>query len=580
MNKLLVLLFFICLSAYASNNAANRYNLFPHNPTNPDITIQSYFGKDAQALLFHKVNKMLKSNTKIDPLNFVNKEKITFTTEIKSKLSKQLNQIVGELVNAPLDKANIEISLDGVEYHIGHVETKLTQLTRSSDSYKFNIHVEFSQVSASTDRAHMIFHIEEGFSSFLDGFWMQIEKPQIISRHLQSIVLDFDLEMYIESEKFRLKITNESIKAYENVDVKEIEESVEIKLGTASAEQIGIEVNGMLFDLNQEGLNAAIKKRTVHISKLLLQPVAMNLATIVTKLGDSISKIEVPKNLNVKFLGKKQKFEIDSFGLVSIDQLQLNINYNSDSLTNKKYDAIKLKNNEFLRSKAEISQSIKDYENHVYLSISENLVNEFIENNYESILEKIELPSILSVGPKKIKMLFDESINGTVVVDLLVKAKGLLKLGLKIMTGQKELRIPIIMNPVIETFRNEKDIPCLKIVFKPVLDDKVLLSDIAGIKNDLTRLKRGQKFVLKQLKKTLLKKTAEIKPIIVPIDVLKGYSLSVIDYKSNGLGRFNVGLNLSPTNSRGKESWQILDELIAPTLKKIQEKIDSNKGKK
>jgi hypothetical protein len=174
----------------------------------------------------------------------------------------------------------------------------------------------------------------------------------------------------------------------------------------------------------------------------------------------------------------------------------------------------------------------------------------------------MKLPKFLKFGPEKLKILFNNTKNGTAIVDMLVQPSGFAKFGLKLLTGYKELRIPIQAIPTVKIKRDEVDIPYFEITFAPVLDDETILSSIMGIDNTLNKVKRNKGFTLKLFKKILLKAAVNIEPVKIPIAALQGQTLTMFDYSSNGLGRFNIGLNLSESTMRGRKGWELIWQAI------------------
>jgi hypothetical protein len=354
------------------------------------------------------------------------------------------------------------------------------------------------------------------------------------------------------------------------------------KIGGLESFEIGDGNN----ELNSHQMFAYIEKKKIEISKMLAQP-------IIDQIFNKNTKKFIEEKINAMVLNPNIQKDLTSVGLglnVGVSQVgvinpdlkkyddQIRVAFNADI---KKLEGhtpftpsyTPFTDKDFKISEKLIFDEISSDRHSLIISISQELINNglaaHVKGKEETLLDG-SAPDYAKIGKNGIFLMFDDKEQGKMVIDLYARDKFLTRTLTGVVTGRQKFYFPIVMTPEIG-FVVKDEIPTLVVKIKDVdMSDDTFKNGMYGVPSNLGK-GRFKKMVKKIVRESLANLPGSTLAEI-PLPQLKGLNISdVFQIKSDGHGRLNLMLDLSPKHSKARLFTRKLPGAIANFLRKSDE---------
>jgi hypothetical protein len=221
------------------------------------------------------------------------------------------------------------------------------------------------------------------------------------------------------------------------------------------------------------------------------------------------------------------------------------------------------KSNELLHSQ------IASDRNTLIISLDQDFINKgmsiFLKDNEKELLEG-NVPSYMHFGQHGGFVIFDNDEQGKLVLDLLAREKFFKRMLMAIGTGRSKYFFPGVLIPEFSIV-NKNKIPHLVVKIKDVdITDDTLMNGAYGLASNLDRgwlKKLVTKYVRDEFKASIGSVLQEL-----PLPMLEGLNISdVLEIKSDGYGRLNIMMDLSPASPEGRKFTYQLPKVISSIVK-------------
>jgi hypothetical protein len=550
---------------------------------------------------------------------------------IADYITGELGSMIAEVLALPLKGATTTVDVYNFHYKIYRPRLSLVINHQNQEHLDLNLKVQVSKLEIDVDAVYVNNNSPgvEVIRSYEVKDNERVKKSRIINPQLRTILDDVYLKIQPQKDKKLLVIdssksdiegsssdankmmsvlsANVKVRVYAENDgtVKlkfmgfdvnlfgsktgeEFAEHIHLSIGESS--KIGgfesIEIGDGDNQLQSHQMFSAIEKRKVEISRMLAQPIIDQVfsdnirKTIEERINAMVLNPNVIKEL--PSVGMSLKVGASQFGVINPD-----IKKFDDQIRVAFYAKLKkleghtpfiatytpFTNEDYNKSLDIIFDEIASDRHSFIISLSQELINNglaaYVKGKEETLL-KGNAPEYAKIGKKGIFVIFDDKNQGKIVMDFFAKDKFLTRTLTGVITGRQKFFFPIIMTPEI-SFKIKNEIPTLLVKIKDVdISDQTLENGMYGVPSNLGkgRFKKMVKNMVRDSLKDLVNSTqAEI-----PLPQLKGLNINdVFEIKSDGHGRLNLMLNLSPKHSQARSFTRRLPNVIAHFLKKDEE---------
>jgi hypothetical protein len=443
--------------------------------------------------------------------------------------------------------------------------------------------------------------------TLLDDIYLKIANPTddallVIDggfgrRNNPEAVLSADMDIEISAEEdgtLKAQLLRYDVGLFGAKEAKDFAPFVKLKLGKGT--KIGggdaTEIGMAEFKLYSPRIAGIVEEQKVALAEIIAGPVIEQIANpeIKASVNEAIAKLSIKpdfekefKDLNIGVRARAAEFgSVKSNSIPKMtmynkkyEQNQLRVGLDIDIYDPKDrsyvwkrpYNEVYRSNqrHKLLLSNKDIYDEIASDRNSLVLSFDQEFINQainvYVKDRSKELLGDA-VPASVSIGDQGVFLMLDDREQGKVNIHIKNREPKLfLRSVMTAATGRKFLEFPLIMSPEI-TFDMVKDVPTLKVVAKKIeLSVESLKNPPYGLKSNMDKgwLK---KVVLNQITNMLGDMEGETLAEI-PLTQLKGLPLNeILEIRSNGYGRLNVLVDISPFSRKSQKFFKALPEVL------------------
>ncbi|MBT7608892.1 MAG: hypothetical protein HN576_03995 [Bacteriovoracaceae bacterium] len=548
---------------------------------------------------------------------------------IADYITGELGAMVAEMLAVPLKGATTTADVYDFHYKIYRPRLSLDVDHSEKEHLDLNLKVQVTKLEIDVDAVYINNQspgVEVVRSYELQGE-DRVKRSRIIHPELRTILDDVYLKLQPQKDK-KLLVVDSSKKTYDSDEKNDSNKAISVfsanikirvlpendgtlrfkfmdfavnlfgaKTGEEFAEHIqlaigkkskiggleSIEVGDGTNELHSNQLFSSLETRKVEVSRMLAQPIIDQIFNETTQkfIEEKINAIVLNPNIQKDFplVGLGLNIGVTQLGILNPDVTK----YDDQMRVAFKGVVKKLEGHtsfipsyktitkeDYLKSEKFIFDEISNDRHSLIISISQELINNalaaYVKGKEETLLEG-NAPEYAKIGKKGIFIIFDDENQGKIIMDLYARDKFWMRAITGIVTGRQKFFFPIVMIPEISFVIKDK-IPTLVVKIKDVdMSDKTLDNGIYGVPSNLGK-GRFKKLVKKEVRASLADLVNKTQ-LELPLPQLKGLNINdVLKIKSDGYGRLNLMLDLSPKHSKARLFTRKLPHVIAKFLKK------------
>ncbi len=619
MKKLILpLLLSFSFSAFA-DNALLRYRY-----DNPDMLFQMRFDEDNRNYVLNEIRETIKESQGIDIFDtnilYPDFPQITNELNLEEYLDKNIANIIRDSLHFKMKEITTSFDMYKLSYKVGQPTFTFKSKSNNEDSIDLTLDFVFRNVEIDLEnfqiRNHspgviVTRHPEQGGKytvtgqknmTFVDDIFLQLESPA--DKPLISVETNENEPAVISGQvKIRLNKTpgngveleylNHNFSVFDSKDAEILKDKIKVYISkeTKVSGLDAIEIGRTELKLKGDVSDLIFRKR-IFILNLVIAPLVGEVQGefVTNYLKDNINAIKINGRVSLpigtsgflKDMGLKT--EINTVGILDNDQpekqqLILSTN-NTISWLNEAFKEPEIlpfplvdKAN-YQKSLDLVTEDIRNGRHDLIVSLGQDYINHMVYNITKGHVDLPNDPSskmddMISNGKKGVFLVLDnaQEQQGKVVVDIMIKPKFFMSLGLAIATLKTKLYFPIIIVPELD-FEMKNNIPQLVIKVKDIdMTEETLRKGLYGVASNLNK-GISRKLVINKIRQTLSPMIGSVLKSI-PLPGLEGLNpKQVSSLESDGLGRLNLKVNLRSTNLTGKSLAEILPKVIGGLIKK------------
>jgi hypothetical protein len=546
---------------------------------------------------------------------------------IADYITGDLGVMLADMLAVPLKGATTTVDVYDFNYKIFRPRLLIEVDHEEQEHLDLNLKVQVSKLEIDVDAVYVNNHSPgvEVIRSYDVQGENKLKRSRIINPELRTILDDVYLKIQSEKDKKILvidgSIDSTSPKVTANDEVSILSANIKIRvipendgslrlkfmgfnvnlfgsesgedfakhihLGIGDDSKIGglesIEIGDGNNVLRSHRLFSSIVKKKIEISRLLTRPIIDQIFNDKIKkvIEEKINAVTLNPNIQkeIPAVGMSLNMGVSEIGVLNPnlkkfdDQIRVALDINLKKLDGHvpfvpSYKPFTKK--DYKKSEDIIFEEISSDRHSLIVSVSQELINNglaaFINGKKETLLEG-SAPKYVSIGEKGVFIIFDDKNQGKIVMDLFAKDKFFMRTITGIVTGRQKFFFPVVMIPEISIVMKD-DIPTLVVKIKDVdMSDKTLENGAYGVPSNLGK-GRFKKLVKKMVKESLVELVNSTQAEL-PLPQMQGLNINdVFMIKSDGHGRLNLMLDLSPKHGRARLFTRKLPHVIANFIKK------------
>jgi hypothetical protein len=596
--------------------------------THPDVILQMNFNQYSKNFIIGRAREVIKELKGIDifdhTMNLPKFDAYVHEKGVADYIVGDLGKHLSNMIQGSLKGAKTTVDVYDFNYKLGRPRAIIDLDKTSEDGLDFIVKLQMSSLRVSVDALYVNNHspgvdvirtIENGQSrtqiinpqlrTILDDVYLKLDNPEdrpmliidagkgrrghelsVISGEIKiRMVQDVDGSLKLQYRDFKVNLfgadTAEEFAPYIDLQV-----GPDTKIGGLESIEFG-QANNRVRGHNLEKL---LLDKKVLIAELLAQPIINAVFSddvkemVKSKVDGVVIRPNVKKEIPAVGLGFQTK--INEIGVINPDrtkfddQLRVAVDVDlfklgqEDKAFNPPYAKVVTKN--LSKSLEKIHSQIASDRNTFVISLDQDFINHgmsiFLKENEKELLEG-NVPSYMHFGKHGGFVIFDDEAQGKLVLDLLAREKFFKRMLMAIGTGRSKYYFPGVLIPEFSIV-NKNKIPHLVLRIKDIdITDETLMNGAYGLPSNLDRgwlKKLVTKYVRDEFKAAIGSVLQEL-----PLPMLQGLNISdVLEIKSDGHGRLNIMMDLSPASPEGRKFTYQLPKVIGDIVK------NSKKNKK
>ena len=542
------------------------FSVYAQKFETPDIVINSQLDYDWSGVLVSKIRRLLKNYGENDPFTQKFDESLILTeTSIKDYLNPSAKTLVSELgtiIGLDLLDGKTQVSVKGLSYDVKGFKTDLKATEYRQESVSIASDFSASQILVSADKLTLSLVLPG--KSKLPVVNIDIIQPAIKASGDKLIKFFGELNVKDIGNQFKLNLEKANFDNMAESLIKMQGDGISLEYETIIVPELSIHVGTKTLSLDTKKIQQLLfTKKDAFKSLLVAQFAAMLKSGFAEKLLKLIDNVAFEKDYWVDteeiFSGIKIKsFQGDPNGN------HLEASLSGDFCTRDLYQSFGSEciNNKLTQprvsriTKQLHNESIMNMRNivdrgeaNILLSISEDYVNKILATTIDAGLwTEMLLSAGVKLGPNKPFFRLDEkgSRFGTLFMDLLYTPKKLEQLAV----GTKEVRFSLVLRAGLKIV-DQSGVPNVIIHIEEIdTSDETLLfgrKDL-GLISNIHKLRFKKKIIAAMREET--RGLAHSDVFQLPYPELMGLGLEKVDFISDGIGRMNALLLVSPRKKK------------------------------
>jgi hypothetical protein len=616
MNNLLAgILLSLPLSGFAQSVKLDFQNTYP------DIVMQMNFNQYSKNFIIGRAREVIKELKGIDifdhTLNLPKFNAYAHEKGVADYIVGDLGKHLSNMIQGSLKGATTTVDVFDFNYKLGRPRAIIDFDQTSEDGLDFIVKLQLSSLRISVDSVYVNNHspgvevnhvlvdgvprtqiINPQLRTVLDDVFLQIDNPEdrpmliieagkgkrgndlaVLSGEIKiRMIHDQDGSLRLQYRDFKVNLfgadTPEEFAPYIDLQV-----GPDTKIGGLES----IEFGQANHRIRSQNLQKLLLDKKLVIAEMLAQPIINTVFSddvkemVRAKVDGVIIRPNVKKEIPAVGLGFQSK--INEIGIINPDrnrfddQLRVavdvdmyklgqeNAPFNPPYANYVKKDLNK--SNELLHSQ------IASDRNTFIISLDQDFINQgmsiYLKENEKELLEG-NVPSYMKFGKHGGFVIFDDEFQGKLVLDLLAREKFFKRMLMTVATGRSKYFFPGVLIPEFSMVL-KKNIPHLVVKIKDIdISDETLMDGAYGIPSNLDRgwlKKLVTKYVRNEFKASVGTVLQEL-----PLPMLSGLNIQdVLEIKSDGHGRLNIMMDLSPASPEGRKFTYQLPKVISEIVK-------------